>query len=60
MRVVAVPAAADRVQAVYGPYHALLAELFSQYTPDETAVITDWLLRAAALARTYLTDSCET
>ncbi|MFF4956113.1 MarR family winged helix-turn-helix transcriptional regulator [Streptomyces sp. NPDC001222] len=56
VRVVAVPAAADRVRAVHGPYHALLADLFSQYTPDETAVIADWFLRAAALARTSLTD----
>lgn len=38
MRVVAVPTAADRVRAVFGPYQALLAELLSQYTPDEITV----------------------
>ncbi|MFV0131889.1 MarR family winged helix-turn-helix transcriptional regulator [Streptomyces sp. HMX87] len=60
LRVVPVPAAADRVQAVYGPYYAMLLELFSRYTPEEAAVITDWLTRAATLARTYLDESCAT
>lgn len=59
VRVVAAPAAADRVQAVCGPYYARLAELLSQHTPDEIAVVTDWFVRAAALARTYLDESCE-
>ncbi|MPY55458.1 MarR family winged helix-turn-helix transcriptional regulator [Streptomyces acidicola] len=58
VRVAAVPAAADRVQAVYGPYHARLAELFTQYTPDEIAIVTDWFTRAAAVARVYLDESC--
>lgn len=60
VRVVPVPAAAERVRAVYGPYHALLAQSFSRYTPEETAVIADWLARAATLARTYLDESCAT
>ena len=29
----------------------------AEYSPDELAVIADWLTRAAALARTYLEDS---
>ena len=55
-----VPAAADRAQAVYGPYYARLAELFTQYTPDEIATVTDWFTRAAAVARAYLDESCAT
>ncbi|PVE12350.1 MarR family transcriptional regulator [Streptomyces scopuliridis] len=58
VRVTAVPAAAERVQAVYGPYYTLLAELCTDYSPDEIAVLTDWLTRAGALARTYLEESC--
>lgn len=53
-----VPAAAERVQAVYGPYSKLLTELCARYSAEELAVITDWLTGAAALARTYLEDSC--
>ncbi|MEU5050192.1 MarR family transcriptional regulator [Streptomyces sp. NPDC021096] len=59
VRVVAVPAAAERVRAVYGPYYTLLAELFADYTPDEVAVLADWFTRAGAMARTYLEESCE-
>jgi DNA-binding MarR family transcriptional regulator len=58
VRVTAVPAAAERVRAVYEPYYAQLAELFATYTPDETAVLADWFTRAGALARTYLEESC--
>ncbi|WP_371790231.1 MarR family transcriptional regulator [Streptomyces sp. NBC_01471] len=58
VRVTAVPTAAERVQAVYRPYSALLMELFADYTPDETAVLADWFTRAATLARTYLEESC--
>lgn len=59
VRVAAVPAAAERVRAVYGPYYTLLAELFADYTPDEVAVLADWFTRAGAMARTYLEESCE-
>ncbi|WKX68638.1 MarR family winged helix-turn-helix transcriptional regulator [Streptomyces sp. XD-27] len=59
VRVAAVPAAAERVRAVYEPYYARLANLFADYTPDEVAVIADWLTRAGALARAYLEESCE-
>ncbi|WCD85036.1 hypothetical protein KPP03845_101359 [Streptomyces xanthophaeus] len=57
VRVVAVPDAAERVKAVYEPYYVLLAELFAQYSPEQTAVLTDWFTRAGALARTYLAES---
>ncbi|MEV0096019.1 MarR family transcriptional regulator [Streptomyces sp. NPDC050738] len=56
--VTAVPAAAERVRAVYGPYDALLAELCAEYSPAEMAVVADWLTRAGALARSYLDGSC--
>ncbi|MGW1024813.1 MarR family winged helix-turn-helix transcriptional regulator [Streptomyces sp. NPDC002577] len=59
VRVIAVPAAAERVRAVYEPYYARLAALCADYTPDEIAVLADWLTRAGALARTYLNESCE-
>ncbi|MFE4535267.1 MarR family winged helix-turn-helix transcriptional regulator [Streptomyces scopuliridis] len=58
VRVTAVPAAAERVQAAYGPYYTLLTELCTEYSPDEIAVLTDWLTRAGALVRTYLEESC--
>ncbi|WP_411102569.1 MarR family winged helix-turn-helix transcriptional regulator [Streptomyces sp. cmx-4-9] len=57
VRVVAVPEATERVTAIYGPYYARLAELFAQYTPEQTAVLTDWFRRAGALARDYLDES---
>ncbi|MFG2752495.1 MarR family transcriptional regulator [Streptomyces xanthophaeus] len=59
VRVVAVPDAAERVKAVYEPYYVLLAELLAQYSPEQTAVLTDWFTRAGALARTYLAESRE-
>ncbi|WP_431046965.1 MarR family winged helix-turn-helix transcriptional regulator [Streptomyces sp. P1-3] len=59
VRVAAVPAAAERVRAVYEPYYARLTDLFADYTPDEVAVLADWLTRAGALARAYLEESCE-
>ncbi|MCL7377668.1 MarR family winged helix-turn-helix transcriptional regulator [Streptomyces sp. 35G-GA-8] len=58
VRITPVPAAAERVRAVYGPYYALLAELFADYTPDEIAVLADWFTRAGALTRAYLEESC--
>ncbi|MEU8431453.1 MarR family transcriptional regulator [Streptomyces sp. NPDC029216] len=59
VRVVAVPEAAQRVRDVYEPYYVLLGELFSQYSPEEVAVIHDWFTRAGALAATYLAESCD-
>ncbi|MEU6369805.1 MarR family transcriptional regulator [Streptomyces sp. NPDC046931] len=58
--VAAVPAAAERVRAVYEPYNTLLERLFADYTQEEIAVLADWFSRAGALARTYLEESCET
>ncbi|MGW5866087.1 MarR family winged helix-turn-helix transcriptional regulator [Streptomyces sp. NPDC055239] len=58
VRITAVPEAAERVQAVHGPYYALLAELFADYSADEIAVLADWFTRAGALTRTYLEESC--
>ena len=57
VRVVAVPDAAERVVAVYGPFYARLAELFAQYSADELALLTDWFGRAGELARGYLEES---
>ncbi|TQE36516.1 MarR family winged helix-turn-helix transcriptional regulator [Streptomyces ipomoeae] len=58
VRVVAVPAAAERVGEIYGPFYERLAELFGRYTPDEIALLTDWFTRAGEVARTYLEESC--
>lgn len=58
VRVVAVPEAAQRVRDVYEPYYALLAQLFATYSPEEVAVLHDWLTRAGTLAATYLAESC--
>ncbi|MGV9279086.1 MarR family transcriptional regulator [Streptomyces sp. NPDC003730] len=58
VHVAAVPAAAERVRAVYGPYYRLLTDLLADYSPDEIALIADWLDRAVALTRTYLDESC--
>ncbi|KAF2776546.1 MULTISPECIES: MarR family transcriptional regulator [Streptomyces] len=58
VHVVAVPAAAERVRAVFGPYHRLLADSLADHTPDEVALIAGWLDRAVALTRTYVEESC--
>ncbi|MBE4739148.1 MULTISPECIES: MarR family winged helix-turn-helix transcriptional regulator [Streptomyces] len=57
VRVVAVPDAAERVVAVYGPFYARLAELFARYSPDELGLLVDWFTRAGELARGYLDES---
>lgn len=53
VRVVADPAAAARVFAVYQPFYDRLGALFADYTPDEIAVISDWFRRAAVEVRTH-------
>ncbi|WP_328563504.1 helix-turn-helix domain-containing protein [Streptomyces coelicoflavus] len=58
VHVVAVPAAAERVRAVFGPYHQLLADSLADHSPDEVALIAGWLDRAVALTRTYVEESC--
>ncbi|MEV7444397.1 MarR family transcriptional regulator [Streptomyces sp. NPDC091204] len=53
VRVVAEPAAAARVVAVYQPFYDRLGALFADYTPDEVAVIADWFERAAVEVRAH-------
>lgn len=54
VRVVAEPAAAARIFAVYEPFYARLGAVFAQYTPDEVAVIADWFGRATAEVTAHL------
>ncbi|MER5813440.1 MarR family transcriptional regulator [Streptomyces sp. NPDC002033] len=54
VRVVADPAAAARVFAVYEPFYDRLGALFAAYSPDEIAVIADWFGRATAEMRAHL------
>ncbi|MGV4986870.1 MarR family winged helix-turn-helix transcriptional regulator [Streptomyces sp. NRAIS4] len=54
VRVAAVPAAVARVEAVYAGHYERLTALFSDYSPEELAIITDWFTRATALAHEYL------
>lgn len=53
VRVVADPTAAARVVAVYQPLYDRLGALFTDYTPDEIAVIADWFERAAGEVRAH-------
>jgi DNA-binding MarR family transcriptional regulator len=50
-RVRIVPEEAAAAVAAYEPNYHLMATLFADYTPDEIAVLHDWLTRAAAVAR---------
>jgi DNA-binding MarR family transcriptional regulator len=54
VRVAARPEAVERLHALYGPYYAALADLFADYSAEETAVLHDWFTRAGALAKTYV------
>ncbi|KOV60038.1 MarR family winged helix-turn-helix transcriptional regulator [Streptomyces sp. MMG1121] len=54
VRVAAVPEAVTRVEAVYVGHYKRLTDLFSDYSPEELAVITDWFTRATDLAHEYL------
>ncbi|MEU7554322.1 MarR family transcriptional regulator [Streptomyces sp. NPDC044571] len=54
VRVVADPAAAARIVAVYEPFYARLGSVFAEYTPDEVAVIADWFGRATEEMRAHL------
>ncbi|AWZ05535.1 MULTISPECIES: MarR family transcriptional regulator [unclassified Streptomyces] len=54
VRVVADPAAAARVFAVYEPFYARLGAVFAEYSPDEVAVIADWFGRATAEVTAHL------
>lgn len=50
----AVPAAVTRVEAVYAGHYKRLTDLFSDYSPEERAVIADWFTRATDVAHEYL------
>ncbi|MDO0926957.1 helix-turn-helix domain-containing protein [Streptomyces sp. TG1A-8] len=54
VRVAAVPAAVSRVEAVYAGHYQRLSALFSAYSTEELATITDWFTRATALAHQSL------
>lgn len=54
VRVVADPAAAARIFAVYEPFYARLGAVFAEYSPDEIAVIADWFGRATAEVTAHL------
>ncbi len=56
MRVVADPAAAARVFAVYEPFYARLGAVFAAYSPDEIAVIADWFARATVEMTAHLAE----
>ncbi|MEU9576139.1 MarR family transcriptional regulator [Streptomyces chilikensis] len=56
VRVVLDESAAARVFAVYGPHYERLGALFADYTPDETAVLADWFVRAHAAMRDSLDE----
>ncbi|QTD99538.1 hypothetical protein [Streptomyces cyanogenus] len=50
----AVPDAVTRVEAVYAGHYKRLTALFSDYSPEELALITEWFTRATGLAHEYL------
>ncbi|MFD9003245.1 MarR family winged helix-turn-helix transcriptional regulator [Streptomyces sp. NPDC059582] len=52
VRVVVDPTALQRLYEVYEPNYLKFAELFAQYTPDDIAVLSDWLTRATEILRT--------
>ena len=60
VRIAAVPAAVDRVTALYGPYYARLTEQFNDYSPAEIAVLNDWFTRTGKLMSDYLEEVRET
>ncbi|MFF2993127.1 MarR family transcriptional regulator [Streptomyces sp. NPDC057950] len=49
VHVVMEESAQERILQVYGPFYERLGALFADYTPDEIAVLADWLTRAKAL-----------
>ncbi|MFI6278542.1 MarR family winged helix-turn-helix transcriptional regulator [Streptomyces sp. NPDC050988] len=60
VRIAPIPAAVDRVTALYGPYYARLTEQFTDYSPAEIAILNDWFTRTGKLMRTYLEEVRET
>lgn len=56
VRVVARESAAERIRAVYEPFYARLGEVFTDYSPDEVAVLAEWLSRTGSLMSGYLAE----
>lgn len=56
VRVVAQESAARRIYEVYEPFYARLGTVFADYSPDEIAVLSDWLTRAGGLMSAYLAE----
>ncbi|MCC9687003.1 MarR family transcriptional regulator [Streptomyces althioticus] len=57
VRVAAVPDAVALARRLYEPYYARLADLFADYSAEETAVLNDWFRRATALADAFREES---
>nr|WP_245967639.1 MarR family transcriptional regulator [Streptomyces fragilis] len=60
VRVVLDASAATRVFAVYGPHYERLGALLAGYTPDETAVLADFFVRAREAMQHSLDEIRET
>ncbi|MFC8455027.1 MarR family transcriptional regulator [Kitasatospora sp. NPDC057223] len=56
VRVVMEESAQARLMEVYGPFYQRLGALFADYTPDETAVLSDWFTRARATMQESLDE----
>ncbi|MFI6080078.1 MarR family transcriptional regulator [Streptomyces sp. NPDC051217] len=56
VRIVARDSASRRIYEVYEPFYDRLAEVFADYSPDEIAVLGDWLTRTGGLMSTYLAE----
>jgi DNA-binding MarR family transcriptional regulator len=56
VRVVLEEVAHARILAVYGPFYARLGALFTQYAPEETAVLADFFTRARAAMQLSLDE----
>ncbi|GGK00969.1 putative HTH-type transcriptional regulator YcgE [Streptomyces camponoticapitis] len=56
VRIVAQDTASRRIHEVYEPFYDRLADVFADYSPDEIAVLGDWLTRAGGLMTTYLAE----
>ncbi|WP_434587351.1 hypothetical protein [Streptomyces sp. A5-4] len=41
---------------MYGPHYERLGTLFADYTPNETAVLADWFVRARATLQVSLDE----
>jgi DNA-binding MarR family transcriptional regulator len=57
VHVVADVTAAGRLFEVYGANYRRIAELFADYSPQEIAVLNDWLTRATTILSTSLEEA---